>query len=122
MITIISFGYGHEDLAPPKAHITFDLRELFRDPHVDPAMRELTGLDDKVVTSVFRQPEFLRFVSGAAELVELMSDQFGDVTVAFGCVGGRHRSVVAARAVHDRLRGLETSLTHRDVERPVIKR
>lgn len=125
MITIVSFGYGHTDRQPPTAHVTFDVRDLFRDPHVDPAMRQLTGIDDAVVASVFAQPGANDYVYTLVDLVKRLHKITPDVTVAVGCVGGRHRSVVIARALTARLAQdclMIKSLTHRDMHLPVLTR
>ncbi|WP_164903523.1 RapZ C-terminal domain-containing protein [Nonomuraea polychroma] len=55
---------------------------------------------------------------------ELTTTAGGPVTVAVGCVGGRHRSVAMADAIATELAdaGLPVALVHRDVDRPVIQR
>lgn len=120
-LRVLSFGYGHG--APPVADITLDVREWFRDPHVSLAMRELTGLDAEVHANVAAMPGVLDLVAelqrAAAVLVGL---DLGTVTVAFGCVGGRHRSVALARMLESRAwqEGWSTELHHLDLERPVL--
>lgn len=122
MITIVSFGYGHPE-PPPEAHVTWDVRHLFRDPHISPEMRQLTGLDDAVVSSVLRQPGADTYARLTAVTTEGLVQLHGDVVVAFGCIGGRHRSVVFARALYARMRWVhETELMHRDVDKPVLER
>lgn len=59
-VTITSFGYGHS--AAPKATIVIDVRHSYRDPHVDPAMRQLTGRDAAVIDRVVAQPGAWEFV------------------------------------------------------------
>ncbi len=128
MIDIISFGYGHPGGAPD-AHMTFDLRELFKDPHVSPELRQLTGMDPAVVQNVFRQPGAETFLQG---IVQAVLAAFGtdDLVVAFGCVGGRHRSVVFAEALYQELaararrlprpHGVHPVIEHRDIDKPVL--
>jgi RNase adaptor protein for sRNA GlmZ degradation len=123
---VVSFGYLH---APaPTAHVTLDLRTLLRDPHVSPEMRELTGLDPAVQASVMRQPgaENLLHVTAAVALTlghQLASGQH-TATVAIGCAGGRHRSVVIAAELANALAesGFDVTLWHRDLARPVVDR
>ena len=126
MISLTSFGYGHP-VAPPVAHFTLDARHLFRDPHVDPAMRQMTGLDQAVVDSVMRQPGAVTTVLGLASLILGLAETSGDVILAIGCVGGRHRSVVLINEVAKVIRSLDAghpmlAVTHRDIDRPVIVR
>lgn len=131
MIDIISFGYGHPEGAPD-AHMTFDLRELFKDPHVSPELRQLTGMDPAVIQNVFRQPGAEAFLQGIVQTV--IAAYVPDLVVAFGCVGGRHRSVVFAEALHIELcaryrklplvqrAGRVPTLEHRDIDKPVLVR
>ncbi|WP_196455681.1 RNase adapter RapZ [Planomonospora sp. ID82291] len=121
---ITSFGYGH---APaPTADIVIDARRRFRNPHHDPAMRELTGRQEAVRSHVLATPGVTAIVCQtallAAELAETTADD-RPVSVAIGCVGGRHRSVAMAEAIADELEraGLRIDLVHRDVHRPVIQ-
>lgn len=130
MIDIISFGYSHPDGAPD-AHMTFDLRELFKDPHVSPELRQLTGMHPKVIQNVFRQPGAEAFLQGIAQAV-IATIGTQNLVVAFGCVGGRHRSVVFAEALHQELAArfrqrppsewVTTAVEHRDIDKPVLVR
>lgn len=122
MITVVSFGYGHG--TPPEADVTLDTRRLLRNPSADPRMRELTGLDDPVRLHVLDTPGAVRLVEDTADLVsDLHHLTGGPVTVAIGCVGGRHRSVALAEELAGVLRrdGVKTEVEHRDVHRPVIQ-
>ncbi len=122
-ILITSFGYGHAP--PPAAHLVVDVRNLFRDPHTDPTMRELNGLDQVVIHRVLFQPGATRFAYDLADAVSGLSIVHDTVRLAIGCVGGRHRSVVLANAVAERL---EThgytagTVLHRDIDKPVLQR
>jgi RNase adaptor protein for sRNA GlmZ degradation len=125
MIRII--GYGHPDGAPA-AHLTVDLRKLFKDPHVSPEMRELTGKDPKVIQSVMRQPGAEAFLRSLIDVV--LDIRHPDPVIAFGCVGGRHRSVVFADALGQELRAWfrltpsmgDVTVEHRDIDKPVLVR
>lgn len=119
---IISFGYLHGD--PPPADITVDVRDLFRDPHVDPAMRQMTGRDQAVIDNVMKQPGADRFGRDIGRAVSGLS-MAGDVTVAIGCAGGRHCSVVLAGHIADWLTRWgyrPATLEHRDIDKPVVER
>jgi RNase adaptor protein for sRNA GlmZ degradation len=124
MVTVTSFGYGHSN--PPEADLTVDARRLLRNPHHDPAMRYLTGLDAPVRDHVLATPGARNLIANiAAAAAALLADTGArQVTLAVGCVGGRHRSVVLAASIADALRGagLSIRLEHRDVHRPVIQR
>lgn len=130
MIDIISFGYGHPGGAPD-AHMTFDLRELFKDPHVSPELRQLTGMHPRVIQNVFRQPGAEAFLQGIVQAV-LAAHAQDNLVVAFGCVGGRHRSVVFAEALRVELtararrmrlpRQWQPTVEHRDIDKPVLVR
>jgi RNase adaptor protein for sRNA GlmZ degradation len=101
-VTVISFGYGHGPA--PEAHATFDVRHHFKDPHVRPELRNLTGADAAVVTAVMDTPgveQLVRSITAAVRAF-LEGPQPGPVTVAVGCVGGRHRSAVIADTVASR--------------------
>jgi RNase adaptor protein for sRNA GlmZ degradation len=122
-IDIISFGYRHGQ--PPDAHLTLDVRHLLRDPHVDPTMRHMTGLDAAVVVNVLRQPGAVQLAERAAGVVRGLAWLTDRVRVAVGCVGGRHRSVVLAECIASELRkdlSVRVEVSHRDVGKPVIRR
>ncbi|MFF0052563.1 ATPase [Streptomyces sp. NPDC005498] len=123
-VTITSFGYGH---APaPEATAVYDVRAHFRDPHVDPALRHQTAESPDVFATVMNTP-------GVAALVDcivhtVFSYRAGPtpapITIAIGCVGGRHRSAAIAIRVAQILAGTQmpATLEHRDIARPVIAR
>lgn len=120
-VEVISFGYGHD--GPPGAHLTIDVRTHFRDPHVNPALRHLTAAADAVVKAVMGTPGIPALVDSvvAAASAFLAAPSPAPVTIAIGCVGGRHRSAVIAAEVARRL-GPTATLTHRDISRPLIER
>ncbi|MFC3982490.1 RapZ C-terminal domain-containing protein [Streptosporangium jomthongense] len=127
-VEIVSFGYGHD--APPTADITLDVRTSLHDPHVDPAMRQMTGLDKAVQRHVLATRganEAVRGLASAALGLRIaldVPDRRRPIQIAIGCVGGRHRSVVLAEALADILKWVQVtaSVTHRDVAKPVIQR
>lgn len=125
-VVITSFGYLHDPA--PAADITVDVRRHLRDPHVDPTFRELTGTDSAVWDRVLSTPGAVDLVAGiTAAVVALMPAARIDgrlVRVAVGCAGGRHRSVVLAESICDRLgvSGWEAEVEHRDIHRPVVNR
>ncbi|WP_049580208.1 RNase adapter RapZ [Streptomyces sp. SBT349] len=124
LVTITSFGYLHAP--PPPAHLTLDLRAHFRDPHVQPVLRELTAVDRAVRDVVLATPGVADLLDAAVGLVNayLLGPGAGDLTIAVGCAGGRHRAPAVAMAVARALRGHGTpvDLRHRDLHRPVVHR
>lgn len=124
-ITITTFGYLYD--APPPAHITLDLREHFRDPHIDPALRYLTARDTAVLEAVRTTPGVLPLLYAAehAVLAYLAGPSAGPVTVAVGCAGGRHRAATVGDLLATTLsetHGLAVTLAHRDLDKPVAAR
>lgn len=122
-VTITSFGYGHN--LPPEADVTVDARRLLHDPHIDPAMREMTGLDETVRQHVLGTRGARAWIEHEAAAVRALLAHVGrPVTVAFGCAGGRHRSVVMASECARLLSaaGFDVVVEHRDVTNPVIQR
>ena len=96
-----SFGFKHG--LPLDADLVFDVRCL-PNPHYDPALRPLTGLDREVVAFLDAQPEVGRMLADirafvAAWLPAYIRDNRSYLTVAVGCTGGQHRSVYFAEAL-----------------------
>lgn len=122
-LTVISFGYLHGE--PPRAHLTLDARDLLLDPHVDPALRQKTGLERDVVDHVLATPGASYLLDHLQNITEglLRIPPQKPVTVAIGCAGGRHRSVVLARLLGERMSvDADVRVQHRDVTKPVVSR
>ncbi|MER6098373.1 RNase adapter RapZ [Streptomyces sp. NPDC001728] len=123
-VVVVSFGYGHG--AAPDATITLDLRHAFRDPHVDPRLRYMTAVDRPVRVAVLRTPGIRSLLKSSVAQVQAFRQgpSAGQIVVAVGCVGGRHRSATVAHYLARRLRrrGLQVDVHHRDLAKPVITR
>ncbi|MEU4230034.1 RNase adapter RapZ [Nonomuraea sp. NPDC026600] len=123
-VEIVSFGYLHG--APPVAHLTLDLRQHFKDPHVSPELRYMTAHDEPVRATVLNTPGIAALVEATATAVTAFTTgpSAGKVTVADGCAGGRHRAPTFAMALAERLRrdGLTVAIHHRDLDKPVVQR
>lgn len=120
-ILLESFAYKHG--LPADADFVFDVRCL-PNPHWVPALRPLSGRDAGVRDYLEEQPlvrdyldQVLRFLDSFLPRFE--SDSRSYVTIAFGCTGGRHRSVYCAETVaaHLRAQGREQVVSfHREIE------
>lgn len=125
-VNVESFGYLHGPA--PEAHVTIDVRTALRDPHVTPEFRELTGLYPVVRKWVLDTPGARQILAGAVGLVQGMLPDHDQqdllLRVAFGCQGGRHRSVVLANELTNMLlaAGIGSEVFHRDILRPVVQR
>lgn len=118
-ITISSFSFARG--MPPVADLVFDMRFL-DNPHWVAELRDLTGLDAPVGEHIERDPAFAAtFEQIRSLLVELLPRyaQQGKsyVNIAFGCTGGRHRSVFAAERIAGALRqaGFSPTVLHRNL-------
>ncbi|MET0365974.1 MAG: RNase adapter RapZ [Sphingobium sp.] len=119
-LTILSFGYSRG--VPRNADLVFDMRFL-RNPHWIPELRPRTGLEADVAAYVAADPSY-DLVTGQIEtlLLTVLPRYFAEgksyVTVAFGCTGGKHRSVCVAEDMAKRLRkaGFSPTISHRNLE------
>jgi UPF0042 nucleotide-binding protein len=118
---VVSFGYKHG--LPVDVDMVFDCRFL-PNPHWVEELRPQTGLDPDVRDHVLANDAATEFLHQLEELLDLLLPAYvaegkAYLTIAFGCTGGRHRSVVIAEAVSDllRARGLPPVILHRDLEK-----
>lgn len=118
-VTVMSFGYKHG--LPRDADIVLDCRFL-PNPHWVDDLRPMTGLDAPVqdyVASFERTAEFLGQLESLLDLLlpAYLEEGKSVLTLAFGCTGGRHRSVSIAETVATWLRdrGIQPQVRHRDV-------
>ena len=122
--TIISFGYKFG--LPLDADIVLDVRFL-PNPHWVPELRPFTGLDENVREYVLGQEATSEYIKKTNELFETLLEGYGSegrhyLTVAIGCTGGRHRSVVLAEILgaHISSLGYGAKVIHRDAERDPV--
>lgn len=101
-----------------------NISKRFRDPHIDPALRGLTGKHPDVIDKVRNTPRVLGYLTGLFHTVTAALKDGGDVHLAIGCVGGRHRSVVIVDTLAEWLadEGWDVTVGHRDIDRDVIQR
>lgn len=119
--TVMSFGFKYG--LPADADMVADVRFL-PNPHWDPVLRPLTGLDAAVNDAVVESAAARDFLAGFADLVGIVEDGYlregkRFVTIAVGCTGGKHRSVAMAENLAVRLvrQGVEVRVSHRDLGR-----
>lgn len=118
---VVSFGYKHG--LPLDVDIVLDCRFL-PNPHWVDELRPHTGLDEEVRRYVLGQEAAGELLERLDDLLALLLPAYvaegkSYLTVAFGCTGGRHRSVAIAEAVAALLRrhGFSPTVVHRDIER-----
>jgi len=114
-LTISSFGFARG--MPPLADLVFDMRFL-DNPHWVPELKEQTGQDAAVGAHIETDPAFAEAFARIRDLLLLLLPRYAAqgkpyVHVAFGCTGGRHRSVYTAETMAEALRGAGFSPTVR---------
>lgn len=118
-VTVTSFGFKHG--LPLDVDMVLDVRFL-PNPHWDERLRPMTGVDEPVREYVMSQPATTEFLQRTLSLLELVLPAYVQegrsyFTLAIGCTGGRHRSVVLAESVAAGMRslGYVPRVTHRDM-------
>jgi UPF0042 nucleotide-binding protein len=121
LISVVSFGYKYG--VPNDADLVFDVRFL-PNPHFVPRLRKFTGKDATVrrfIRSFPQTGEFLKRMEGllAYLMPHYIEEGKSYLTIAFGCTGGKHRSVMLAEEIK---KGLEkkkyaTKVFHRDIQK-----
>ena len=121
LVSCLSFGFKNG--VPLDADMVFDVRFL-PNPHFVPAFRKLTGQDPKVAAFVRKFPQTREFLAKVTELMLYLLPHYVQegksyLTVAFGCTGGQHRSVMMAEEMSKRLKkaGYQVKAVHRDMPR-----
>ncbi|MCR0983456.1 RNase adapter RapZ [Roseomonas populi] len=118
-VTVGSFAYPRG--LPREADLVIDLRFL-RNPHYDPALRPMTGRDAPVAAYIEADPEWGPFWGRMTALLDPLLPAYETggkkyLTLALGCTGGKHRSVLAAERLARHLAGAgwPVELTHREL-------
>lgn len=119
-LSVQSFSYKRG--LPRGVDMVFDCRFLVN-PHWEPALRDLDGRDPVVAAHVMADPRFADFFTRVHGLVASLLDAFVDegkssLTIAFGCTGGKHRSVAMAEKLAATLaeQGWRVAKRHRELE------
>ena len=118
-INIISFGYKHG--LPQDMDMLLDVRFL-PNPYFQDNLKDLSGLDRAVYDFVKNNPQYKEFFLKLKKLLLFLIPQYQDegkvyFNIAFGCTGGRHRSVAVSQEVYKLLvaKGYTVFINHRDV-------
>ncbi len=118
-VTSFSYRFG----LPREADLVFDVRFL-TNPHYEQELRPLSGRDKAVVDYISEDTAFVPFFSGLTAMLKPLLPRYESegksyLTIAFGCTGGRHRSVALAEQLAEwlTLHWGKVSLTHRDITR-----
>jgi RNase adapter protein RapZ len=119
LVSCLSFGFKNG--VPLDADMVFDVRFL-PNPHFVPEFRKKTGLDPRVAAYVRGFPQSREFLSKVTAMMLYLLPHYVEegksyLTVAFGCTGGQHRSVMMAEDVKKRLAkaGYQVKALHRDM-------
>ena len=120
VVTILSFGFSRG--VPRNADLMFDMRFL-RNPHWEEDLRPGTGLDAPVAAYIAADPAYDDAVAKIEDLLVTLLPRYIEagkayITIAFGCTGGRHRSVHVASRVAKHLQdaGFSPTVSHRNME------
>jgi len=118
LVSCVSFGFKHG--VPEDADLVFDVRFL-PNPHFVPEFRPLTGRHPKVAKYIRSFPQTTEFIQRISELLVYLLPHYihegkSYLTIAFGCTGGQHRSVMISEDVAKQLKqaGYRVKVAHRD--------
>ena len=119
MISVVSFGFKHG--VPTDADLIFDVRFL-PNPNYIPEFKPLTGKNPRVARYIRGYPQTREFLTRITELLLFLLPHYvregkSYLTIAFGCTGGQHRSVMMAAEIRKRLadEGYRVKESHRDM-------
>lgn len=119
-VSVMSFSFARG--LPREADLVFDLRFL-RNPHYVEALRPLTGRDEGVAAYVEADADYAAFWRCMTEMLERLLPRYAQegkkyLTIALGCTGGKHRSVLVAErlAHHLQSQGSRVELFHRELQ------
>ncbi len=121
VVYVTSFGFRNG--VPPDSDLVFDVRFL-PNPNYIPRFKKLTGRNPAVAKYIRAFPQTVEFIKKISELLVYLLPHYvregkSYLTIAFGCTGGQHRSVMIADEIRKNLQdaGYIAKATHRDVVR-----
>ena len=120
-IQVISFGFKYG--LPLHADLIVDVRFL-KNPYFVESLRPLSGKTEKIRSFVLNNDQTDLFLKKYFDLLDFLIPRYENegksyLTIAIGCTGGRHRSVVIAQQLHEQIVawGCSATLTHRDIDK-----
>jgi UPF0042 nucleotide-binding protein len=121
LVSVVSFGFRHG--VPTDADLVFDVRFL-PNPNYIPEFKHLTGRSRRVARYIRSYPQTAEFIERISSLLLYLMPHYVNegksyLTIAFGCTGGHHRSVMMAEEAAKRLQkaSYHVKVTHRDIEK-----
>lgn len=119
LVNILSFGYKHGH--PYDADMVFDVRFL-PNPYFVEELKELNGLDDEIIKFVMCREDTNEYIRKLTEFLEFLIPKYEKegksyLTIAIGCTGGKHRSVVIAGKLSEHFSHLSPVTIHRDISK-----
>jgi UPF0042 nucleotide-binding protein len=121
LVSVVSFGYKYG--IPTDSDLVFDVRFL-PNPHFVPSLRPFSGKHPKVRRYVRSFPQTGQFLNRLDSMLAYLIPHYiregkSYLTIAIGCTGGKHRSVVLAESISKGLqkRKLSTKVVHRDIDK-----
>jgi RNase adapter protein RapZ len=119
VVYVTSFGFRNG--VPPDSDLVFDVRFL-PNPNYIPRFKKLTGRSPGVAKYIRSFPQTVEFIKRISELLIYLLPHYiregkSYLTIAFGCTGGQHRSVMMADEIRNNLQraGYNAKVTHRDI-------
>ncbi|WP_319525124.1 RNase adapter RapZ [uncultured Desulfosarcina sp.] len=120
-VQVLSFGFKYG--LPAVADLVMDVRFL-KNPYFVDSLRPLSGKSEKIRSFVLNNDQTCLFLHKYFELLDILIPQYeregkSYLTIAIGCTGGRHRSVVITEQLREHIAssGRSVSLTHRDIDK-----
>ena len=121
-LRIITFGFKHG--LPKEADFVFDMRFL-KNPFYEKSLRDLNGKNKRVVSFIKKQKHFILFFDNIFSVLDNIIEGFknegkNNITIAFGCTGGVHRSVVSGESFLSKIKKnkkLKINIEHRDMKK-----
>lgn len=121
-ITFMSFGFRFG--VPSEADLVMDVR-FINNPYYDENLRDFDGTNEQIIDYVLSDDSAQNFLKEFTNMLKFLLPQYlaregkSHLTVAFGCTGGKHRSVVIAAEMAKRLKdeGYEVNISHRDKDK-----
>ena len=121
LLSLVSFGYKHG--IPVDSDLVFDVRFL-PNPYFVPELKQLTGSDEPVIKYIRSHRVAMDFLVRLQSMLDFLLPEFDRegkayLTIAIGCTGGRHRSVMMVNSIAEALAdsAVRIKVIHRDVEK-----